>query len=569
MFTISRENPGGPSTSNTLTSPGAYTNPVMAFDFPDPSVARFGDTFWAVATTTEWEPYFRLMHSKDLVHWQPSGFVFNEQPAWADANFWAPEIFNHNGKSYIYYTAHARGGALAVAVAVADRPEGPYKDMGILITQPLGSIDAHPIKDHEGRLWLIWKEDGNSRGEPTPLWIQRLSDDGLHLEGPMHEIFRNDSDWEDNLVEGISIIYRDGWYYGFYAGNACCGKCCKYATGVARAKSLLGPWEKHPNNPILKSSEEWKCPGHGSVVETDDGRTWYLYHAYCRSGSVYVGRQALLDEIFWDKATGWPYFNNNQPSGSGAHTSYVQGDDQLGLTEDFSSGALRGSYSWPMTARPTYNLEGGKLNLAHRATRYSLGTLMVTQTNTGDYVLHTQLDMPGQENEAGLLVIGDINHAIGISAGGGYVNVWRLQAGERVNITHCRVPYDKVQLSITASEGHLFSFAWAAAGEQMQGFEELVLPYDASYLPPWDTGLKAGLQCLGDKAFTASFHSFSMRRVLQLSRHEEATGTPVPQPDPVENEAELVPVPAQAGGKGVAQPDDPCSQPIDSPSLLK
>ena len=37
---------------------------------------------------------------------------------------------------------------------------------------------------------------------------------------------------------------------------------------MARARNILGPWERNPANPILRANEHWKCPGHGSLVTT-------------------------------------------------------------------------------------------------------------------------------------------------------------------------------------------------------------------------------------------------------------------------------------------------------------
>ncbi|MBA2761182.1 MAG: family 43 glycosylhydrolase, partial [Segetibacter sp.] len=137
---------------------------VLPGDYPDPSVIRIGDTYWASATTSNWFPAYPLLHSKDLVHWEQKGYVFSKLPDWADYYFWAPEISYENGKVYIYYAAHKKGGNLCVGIASADKPEGPYKDHGPLICQEVGSIDAFPMRDENGRLHLIWKEDANSVG---------------------------------------------------------------------------------------------------------------------------------------------------------------------------------------------------------------------------------------------------------------------------------------------------------------------------------------------------------------------------------------------------------------------
>src|SRR5688500_2587973 len=142
---------------------------VLPGDYPDPSAVKIGDSWWATATSSNWAPAFPLLQSKDLVRWEQKGYVFSQLPAWADYYFWAPEISYENGKVYVYYAAHKKGGNLCVGVASADRPEGPYRDHGALMCEPAGSIDAFPMRDENGKLFLIWKEDGNSIRQPTPI----------------------------------------------------------------------------------------------------------------------------------------------------------------------------------------------------------------------------------------------------------------------------------------------------------------------------------------------------------------------------------------------------------------
>src|SRR4051794_15736186 len=58
----------------------SYHNPVVPGDYPDPSVIRVGNDFWATATSSEWGPQFPLLHSRDLVNWDLAGSVFNHRP---------------------------------------------------------------------------------------------------------------------------------------------------------------------------------------------------------------------------------------------------------------------------------------------------------------------------------------------------------------------------------------------------------------------------------------------------------------------------------------------------------
>ena len=173
----------------------SYANPVMAGDFPDPSVLRVGRDYWAAATSSEWGPQYPILHSRDLVNWEIAGPVFRRPPAWSVGNYWAPELSEDRGRFFVYYAARKRNGPLCVAVATARRPQGPYSDHGPLVCQEVGSIDAFPVTDETGQRYLLWKEDGNSVSKPTPIWAQRLSTDGTRLVGERRELVRNDQAW--------------------------------------------------------------------------------------------------------------------------------------------------------------------------------------------------------------------------------------------------------------------------------------------------------------------------------------------------------------------------------------
>ena len=280
-----------------------HPSPVIARDLPDPTVIRARGGYWASGTSTRATPIFPIFHSADLLTWSPVGAVFTAAPAWSAGSYWAPELYRERGRYRVYYTARRAGGPLCVAVATARRPAGPYRDRGPIVCQAAGSIDPFPVKDERGRLFLVWKEDGNSRGRPTRLLAQRLSRDGLRLRGRRSEILRNESAWEGGVVEGPAVVRRRGWFYLFYSGNTCCDATCRYAMGVARARSLLGPWRRNPRNPILAADGDWRCPGHGSVVTDRAGRDFMLYHAY-RASSPAAGRQVLLARVRWGSR--WP-----------------------------------------------------------------------------------------------------------------------------------------------------------------------------------------------------------------------------------------------------------------------
>ncbi|RYX91439.1 glycoside hydrolase, partial [bacterium] len=327
-------------------------NPVLPGDFADPSIVKVNNDYWATATSSEWAPEFPILHSTDMVNWKITGAVFDKRPDWTTGNFWAPEISHYKNKFYVYYTAHKKDGPLCVAVASSNKADSGYKDHGPLVCEDAGSIDAQPISDNNGDRYLVWKEDGNSRNQATPIWAQKFSDDGTKLTGEKKELFRNDpKTWEGNLVEAPFIKKHNNMFYMFYSGNACCGTECNYAMGVARAKNLLGPWEKNPANPILKSNDVWKCPGHGSIATDHNGKDFMLYHAYNTKSTVFVGRQGLLDEVVWNN-NDWPTINNgNGPSS----TLKYANSRNLSFNDEFNGKTIDKSWQWPQNNEPGIN----------------------------------------------------------------------------------------------------------------------------------------------------------------------------------------------------------------------
>ncbi|WP_414660817.1 family 43 glycosylhydrolase [Horticoccus sp. 23ND18S-11] len=484
-----------------------FTNPVRAGDYPDPSVIRVGDDYWATATSSEWAPHFPLLHSRDLVNWEVKGHVFATTPSWAKSNFWAPEIAEYRGRFFVYYTARRQDNRLAVAVASADRPEGPYTDHGDLVAQEAGSIDAVPFTDAKGVRWLLWKEDGNSRKLPTPIWIQRLRDDGLQLVGEKKEILRNDAPWEGAVAEGPFVLRHGEYYYLFYSGNACCGRGCNYALGVARAKDMLGPWEKCPANPLLAGNAAWRCPGHGSIVTDRAGRYWLLYHAYAAKGFVATGRQMLLDEVVFG-ADGWPSINGGKgaSSGAAAPAGVRTQNDVTRFRADFdANGGLPPGWQWPLgTTLESRQVDGRLTLVARTGSAAAVQSILVPS-----FVIETAVDARRLEKgaDAGLVVFGDrVNH-LALLTDGREVRVWNQRRGERVMVaaTPAR-PGEMIRLRIACIDGSRFRFAVQDASG---GWRELAGETDGSFLPPWDRGLRAGLQVTGADAAAGSFDYFS------------------------------------------------------------
>ena len=508
--------------------PRGWANPVVPGDHPDPTIFELDGVFWASATSGEWSPQFPLFSSTDLVSWHPSGSIFPEQPAWADGAFWAPEMIHDEGsdRCFVWYVAKKRNGPLCIAFAVADTFAGPYTDHGPIICQDDGSIDPCFARDEHGTPFLIWKEDGNSQGRPTPIWAQQLSDDLFHLIGEKTLLITNDQSWEEGVVEGPYIFIYEGRFYMFYAGNSCCGKECKYAEGVARADRLLGPWEKFPGNPLISANDTWRCPGHGTAVhahakEGEASEHYLLYHAYPTGSTVYVGREAVLDKIAWtppesDGRPGWPVINAGQ--GPGERDTIAAVD----FCDNFETPKLGPSWQWPVNTSPDIMLGDGALRLGiplnTPLNEWPVESAMLAVPRPGGlhYQAAVTMDLPAEPDDrlwAGLAIVGDPFNTIGLGIRGKQLNLWHRRGPMQEILWQMDLPSVASIHLRSASFGteNKVQFHFSYDDEQWQPAGE---SHDTTDLPAWDRGLRIALMLEGPVGLSATFHEFELRATI-------------------------------------------------------
>jgi xylan 1,4-beta-xylosidase len=468
---------------------------VLRGDYPDPSVIRIGDTYWASATTSNWMPAYPILKSKDLVNWKLVSHVFMKLPDWADYYFWAPELSYENGKVYVYYAAHKKGGNLCVAVASADKPEGPYTDHGPLVGQEDGSIDAFPMRDENGKLFLIWKEDANSVGKPTPIWAGQMNEERTKLIGEKKELFRNTAPWEMNLVEGVSMVRHGDYFYAFYAAAGCCGAACTYGVGIARSKTLLGPWEKYSKNPVLTKDENWNCPGHGTPIEKD-GKHYFMYHAYDKNTTVYTGREGLLSEYVFT-ADGWIEFVKGNSSGTAAITN---------LTDNFRGRSLSGQWQWSVFQQPQYRVKGGELYVDAAS---SPGNFLAQKTTTGNYSLSVKVHAKKSNAVPGIAIIGDEKNLVEAVYENNGIRIIQVKDGKETEIARKEFHAGKkFYLQVKVNNANQIRFAYSSNGKNYIPINSP--PVNGAYLPPWDRAVRAGVIAKGESGSHAVFDRFQL-----------------------------------------------------------
>jgi arabinan endo-1,5-alpha-L-arabinosidase len=150
-------------------------DPAILYGYGDPAVTWMasspdgrGGCFYLLVTSNDAPDAFPILRSRDLGEWELRGFVFprDAKPQWAadgwdNSDFWAPELHAIGERVVVCFAARETGGGLAIGLAFADRPEGPYETA----SEPLlrgGVIDPHLLSDGAST-YLYWKEDSNDR----------------------------------------------------------------------------------------------------------------------------------------------------------------------------------------------------------------------------------------------------------------------------------------------------------------------------------------------------------------------------------------------------------------------
>ncbi len=292
-----------------------FANPVVPFDCPDPGVtAAPGDHPFYVMVCTGGA--MRVRVSDDLVKWRDSANVIlpGGKAAWSanGGRNWAPEVHKVGGSWVAYFTAVNGANRLSIGCAYASAPDGPFTDCGApLVEHPQGVIDATFFEDKDGKRYLYYKIDGNSVGQPTPIYVRELAPNGRSFaagSAQVQVLTNNPATWEGGVVEAPWIVEHGGEYFMFYSGNVYDDR---YRTGVARAKSPKGPFTKKPG-PILGNNASWVGPGHGSVLRIH-GKDFFFHHAWPALANgkhdTSKGRYGLIAPIKWG-SDGWPVVGN-------------------------------------------------------------------------------------------------------------------------------------------------------------------------------------------------------------------------------------------------------------------
>lgn len=298
-------------------------NPILRGSNPDPSIVRVGEDYYIATSTFEWFPGVRIHHSRDLANWRlvdrplrrPSQLDMRGNPD--SCGIWAPDLTHAGGRFHLLYTDVKRYGRTTVDGEPgasfrdfhnywvwSDRIDGRWSDPVYLNSS---GFDPALFHDDDGRSWLLntlW-DHRPGRRRFAGVVIQEMDLGSGRLLGERQLIFESTP---LGFTEGPHLYKRDGYYHLLVAEG---GTERNHAVVMARSRSLLGPYEVHPDGPVLTSSLSPDAPlaraGHGDLVESPSGEPWIAYlcgRPLPESDRCVLGRETAIQPMRWCE-DGW------------------------------------------------------------------------------------------------------------------------------------------------------------------------------------------------------------------------------------------------------------------------
>lgn len=284
-----------------------YKNPIRTGMFPDPSIVRVKDDYYMVNSTFVYFPCIPISHSKDLINWEIIGYAITN-PEWAKLDhleggrgYWAPDISYDQGRFFITATLRYNDGGSVLRqqiIVSSTKPEGPYSEPSII---DVDGIDPSLFTDDDGRRYMLLNRGAR---------LIEIERDGSKQLSEPYLIYYGDI---KTATEGPHLMKKDDWYYLFLAEG---GTGRGHQISVARSRSLKGPYEPCPYNPIMTQKDpkaQMQCCGHGKPIMTQTGEWYMVYLTYRFLKDTYgmLGRETALDQITWT-SDGWPIVNGRK-----------------------------------------------------------------------------------------------------------------------------------------------------------------------------------------------------------------------------------------------------------------
>lgn len=296
-------------------------NPILKGFNPDPSIIRVGDDYYIATSTFEWFPGVQIHHSKDLVNWKLVARPLNRvsqldmKGNGPSCGIWAPCLSYDKGTFYLIYTdvktLYSNSKDLNNYMVTTNDILGEWSDPIYLNSS---GFDPSLFHDEGGRKWFVSMlcDHRKRKNKFGGIILQEYSTEEKKLIGKPVNVYSRGA---VGLVEGPHIYKKNGYYYLILADG---GTGTNHAVSMARSKTLTGPYEDDPMNPILSSRNNpalaLQKAGHADIVETQKGE-WYMVHLCGRQLPAIerypLGRETCLQKVRWTE-DGWLRLENGE-----------------------------------------------------------------------------------------------------------------------------------------------------------------------------------------------------------------------------------------------------------------
>ncbi|KAM5376440.1 hypothetical protein ACJZ2D_005494 [Fusarium nematophilum] len=335
-----------------------FNNPILSGFNPDPScvfVPELDDTFFCVTSSFLYFPGLPIHASRDLVNWKHVSNAFSRPDQLpglaflprATSGMYAPTLRYREGTFYLMSTL--------VNQQLPRVNDSRWDNFIVTTTDPYDSdawsdpihfsfpgFDPSPFWDDDGSTWVS--------GAHTAAYYPGVMHAPLNFEtGEIGEIIMPWNGTGGASPEAPHIWKRDGWYYLLLAEG---GTRENHMVTMARSRSLQGPYEPAPQNPLLTAANDtssyFQAVGHADLFQDADGQ-WWAAGLAVRAGGSYgedpgpyfgnlpMGRETVLTPVTWEDGE-FPVFTPVTGSMSGwklPAKSYIKhGEGQLNQADD-------------------------------------------------------------------------------------------------------------------------------------------------------------------------------------------------------------------------------------------
>lgn len=348
-----------------------YENPIIKGYNPDPSICAVGEDFYIVTSSFEYFPGVPIYHSTNLVDWELINYCLTEPSQLkldrcrCSGGIFAPDISYNNGTFYMITTNISHKGNFIVKT---NDIRGKWSDP--IWIDHMG-IDPSLLFDDDGKVY--YAGTGYDENGKHGIYLFEINLDTGEILSDKKCISYGAG---GKFPEAPHVYKINGNYYLMMAEG---GTEYGHSETIFRSKSVWGPYEACPSNPILSNRDDMnnkiQCTGHADLVQDKNNNWWMVCLAIRVLPTVLLhnlGRETFLAPVTWGDDE-WPYVGVN-----GNITAIMTGPLPKGekisppiidFTDDFNCETLNNEWN---TIR--------KADLG----RFSTGNGMLSFTGTGD-----------------------------------------------------------------------------------------------------------------------------------------------------------------------------------------